>query len=323
MERNEIDKKYQWDLTPIFASDEKWEEEYKSLEKEYIEFDFSSYSGKLGDKKTLLDFFSVRDKGMRRLEKLYVYASMRHDEDIRIAKYNSYLSMMGATVAKLMAKLSFVEPELTALSEEKLESYIADPDFRDYDYTLRQIQSSKQHVLSESEERLLALSSDVLGGFQNIFSMIDNANLNLPENTFNGEKVQMSHGLYGLVLHSGKREDRESWFKSYYKAYINLIDTITEAYIGNVKRTFSTPPQESTKTALLWLCTAKTSAPWFITTLSRASITLSPRCTATFPFVRRFWAWTNNICTTFTFRLSKTPTSKFPLKKRTTSLSKG
>ena len=66
--------------------------------------------------------------------------------------------------------------------------------------------------------------------------MLDNANLNLPKNTINGEEVQMSHGLYGLVLHSPNREERESWFKKYYEAYIKLIDAITQTYYGNVKK---------------------------------------------------------------------------------------
>lgn len=75
-----------------------------------------------------------------------------------------------------------------------------------------------------------------MGGFHTVFSMLDNANLNLPKGRFGGKEVQMSHGMYGLVLHSGTREERETWFKTYYKAYINLVDAITQTYYGNVKK---------------------------------------------------------------------------------------
>ena len=144
--------------------------------------------------------------------------------------------MMGTLVSKMMADMAFVEPELTALSEEKLKSYIADPDFSEYDYMLEKIEKSKVHVLSEGEEKILALAGDFSDGFHTVFSMLDNANLNLPKGKFNGEEVQMSHGMYGLVLHSGTREERETWFKTYYRAYINLIDAITQTYYGNVKK---------------------------------------------------------------------------------------
>lgn len=117
-----------------------------------------------------------------------------------------------------------------------MQSYISDPDFADYDYSLKKIAKSKAHVLSEGEEKLLALASDVMGGFHTVFSMLDNANLNLPKGKFGGKEVQMSHGMYGLVLHSGTREERETWFKTYYKAYINLVDAITQTYYGNVKK---------------------------------------------------------------------------------------
>ena len=132
--------------------------------------------------------------------------------------------------------MAFVDPELTALSDEQLNSFIQDKDFSDYDYRLSRIAKAKAHVLSEAEEKLLALAADVMSGYHSTFSMLDNANLNLPKNTLNGQEVQMSHGLYGLVLHSENRADRESWFKKYYEAYIKLIDAITQTYSGNVKK---------------------------------------------------------------------------------------
>ena len=236
MERKDVQEQYKWDLTVIFPSDETWEEEFKAVEKDFAESGLTGFQGKLGEKTELLGFFRKRDALFRRMEKLYVYANMRHDEDIRISKYTSYTAMMGTLVSKMMADMAFVEPELTALSEEKLKSYIADPDFSEYDYMLEKIEKSKAHVLSEGEEKILALAGDFSDGFHTVFSMLDNANLNLPKGKFNGEEVQMSHGMYGLVLHSGTREERETWFKTYYRAYINLIDAITQTYYGNVKK---------------------------------------------------------------------------------------
>ena len=236
MDRKDIKEQLKWDLSAFYESDEAWEKAYDELKKTYEEYDYSPFQGKLGDKAVLLNFFALEDKLFCEIERLYVYASMRRDEDVRISKYNSYIAKMDGLYSKIMASMAFVEPELTALSDEQLQAFIADKDFANYDYRLSRIAQSKAHVLSEAEEKLLALASEVMGGYHTTFSMLDNANLNLPKNTLNGEEVQMSHGLYGLALHSENREDRESWFKKYYEAYIKLIDAITQTYSGNVKK---------------------------------------------------------------------------------------
>ncbi len=236
MERTEIAENLQWKTSDIFASDEAWEKEYTAVEKEYVGYDFSSYKGKLSDKNTLLACFAFSDKVSRRIEKLYLYAHLSHDQDVRVSKYTSMNAKVGALISKIFAQFSFVEPELTKLDDALLQSFIADPDFAAYEYRLRKIAASKAHVLSEAEETLLALGGDVMREFRGIFSMLDNANLNLPKAKFKGEEIQMSHGMYGVVLHNGNKEERREWFEKYYQAFINLIDAITQTYYANVKK---------------------------------------------------------------------------------------
>ncbi len=236
MERNEIPQNLKWKTSDIFPSDEAWEKEFKELESTYVNYDFSAYYGKLHDKQTLLACFKLIDDMSRRLEKVYLYAHLRHDEDIRNAKYTSAHAQVIGMFSKIFAQLAFVEPELTALDEKTLQSFIDDPDFAEYDYKLRSIAKEKAHVLTEKEERLLALAGNVMGDFQTVFSMLDNANLNLPTAKLNGQEVPMSHGLYGLVLHSPNREERKEWFEKYYEAYQKLIDAIAQTYASNVKK---------------------------------------------------------------------------------------
>ncbi|MBR2442042.1 MAG: oligoendopeptidase F [Clostridia bacterium] len=236
MERHEIAENLKWKITDIFPTDEAWEEAFASAEKDYVNLDFSAFKGNLHNRDTLLECFRTIDEISRRLERVYLYAHMRHDEDVRISKYTSANARVGALFSKVFAQFAFVDPELTALDESLLQSFINDPEFAPYEYSLRKIAKSKAHVLSEPEERLLALGGDVMRGFQGVFSMLDNANLNLPKASFNGEEVQMSHGMYGLVLHTGTDAEREEWFKKYYEAYIKLIDAIAQTYYGNVKK---------------------------------------------------------------------------------------
>ncbi len=236
MERKDIAENLKWKISDIFPSDEAWEKEYEAFEEAYTGYDFARFKGKLGNKADLLSCFAMSDTLSRRIEKIYLYAHMRHDEDVRIAKYTSAHAMVGALISKIFAQLAYIEPELTALSDERLAAFIADPDFAPYEYKLRKIAASKAHVLSEAEERLLALGSDVLGDFQSVYSMLNNANLNLPTATLFGEETQMSHGLYGVSLRSESKEERKEWFEKYYDAYIKLIDTIAQTYASNVKK---------------------------------------------------------------------------------------
>ena len=235
MERKDIATACKWDLEAIYPTEEAWEADYKKLEGIVAE-PVDAYQGKLGDKQVLLAYFKESAEVSRLFEKLYMYAHMRHDEDVRVAKNTSAVSMLMSLIAKFSAKYAFVDPELTALPEETLQSFIDDPDFAAQEYMLRRTAAGKAHVLSSEEEKLLALAGDVLGGFRNVFTMLDNANLNLPKAMLGGEEVQMSHGLYGVALHSGTQEERKEWFEKYYQAYINLIDAITQTYYGNVKK---------------------------------------------------------------------------------------
>lgn len=236
MERKDVPQNLKWKLNDVFESDEAWEKEYKAVVKEYGEYDFDAFKGKLADKTTLLEFLRLNDQVSRRLERLYLYATMRHHEDVRVSKNTAALGMIGSTFSQLLSRLAFVEPELTKLDDELLQGFIADSDFAEYEYALRKVVKSKAHVLSEAEEKLLTLGSDVMGGFEDVFSMLNNANLNLPKASFNGEETQISHGMYGVVLRSGTVEERKEWFEKYYDAYIKLIDAITQTYSGNVKK---------------------------------------------------------------------------------------
>ena len=236
MERNQISENLKWRVTDIFPSDEAWEKEFKDIETTYANYDFTVFKGKLGNKADLLACFELNDTISRRLEKVYIYAHLCHDVDVRVSKYTSANAQVGALISKIFAELSFVEPELTALDDATLQKFIADPDFAAYEYKLRKIAKSKAHVLSEKEEKLLTLGSDVMRDFQKVFSMLDNANLNLPKAKLGGEEVQMSHGLYGVALHSLNGEERKEWFKKYYASYIKLIDAIAQTYTSNVKK---------------------------------------------------------------------------------------
>lgn len=233
MERNQVQEKYKWKIEDLFSSDEEWEKEYGLA---IAKIGFSKYSGKLGDRKILLSFLKENDKFLKQAEKLAIYANMRHDEDARISKYTAYNGKIGMLFSEYAADTAFFEPEMASLVDSYLYSLVEDRDFTDYDYQIKTFIRRKKHVLSEAEEKLIALASETLDTFGETFGMIDNADLPLPEIEYGGEKVKLSHGLYGVLLHGNDRDKREEAYNKYYSAFHCLLNTITSTYYGNVKK---------------------------------------------------------------------------------------
>ncbi len=232
MKRSQVEERYKWKTEDIYPTDEDWENGYNEA---VSELNFSGFAGKLGDKKTLLSFLKSNDEFSKKISRLGLYAHMKHDEDTGVAKYSAYFAKINGLYSKYSAELAFFEPEMAAQDEKYLQSLLADKNFSDYDYMLKRIIARKPHVLSEAEERLIGMSGEIFSSFREIFGMIDNLDLPLPEIEWKGETVKISHGLYGIILHSPDREKRREVYEKYYGAYISLLDTIAQTYIGNVK----------------------------------------------------------------------------------------
>lgn len=233
MKRSEVKERYKWKIEDIFSSDEEWE---KSFEKAEKSIDFEKYAGKLGDSDTLLKFYKHTDEFNKLFERLYVYAHMRHDEDTEAEKYAAYYAKMGSLEVKYSTVLAFYEPEMAKLDEGYLKSLISDKRYKDYDYILKRIIAAKPHSVSEAEEKLIGMSGEVLDIPYNTFGMIDNLDLTLPEIEWEGEKTKLSHGTYGIILHSDDREKRKEAYEKYYGAYTSLLNTLFSVYYGNVKK---------------------------------------------------------------------------------------
>ena len=233
LERKNVPENRKWDLSDIFASDEAWEECYARIASA---IDFSAYEGKLGDADTLLDCMTRLNVTVKELSLLAAYAHLLFDLDTRNANAMALMSRVDDLDMKLSTATAFMTPELTALPEKTLRSFIADERFREFDYSLSLILKKKPHVLSKETEAVLSLGGRVLGSFYNIFSMMDNADFPAPTVKVDGKKEKLTHGLYGVLLHSPDRNLRRNAFRAYYKAYIDRINTLTATYVGNVDK---------------------------------------------------------------------------------------
>lgn len=222
-----------WAIEDIYKSIEDWEIEYQNVIKE---IDFDEFKGKLGDAKVFLECMKKQERIGRIIEKLGVYAMMLHDGDTKDSLYDGLNAKVGTLYTVFGTKSSFIGPELTSLSEEILKGYILNPKLKEYDYSLKCVLKEKRHTLSEKEETILAMSGEVASSFKDIFTKIDNADLPLKPFKYKGKTVKMSHAGYGVAMHDSDRNYRKAFFKNYYKAYGDLLNTISATYFGSVKK---------------------------------------------------------------------------------------
>lgn len=233
MERKEVKEQFKWKTEDLFGSDEEWEKAFSALEKK---IDFSKYRGTLNNAENILAYYTAEEAFEVEALRVYLYAFLKRDEDVRDTKYNSYSAKIMNLLTRLGAETAFATPEISSLPEAELKKLAGDPRLKAYDYILSRMIAEKKYILSEKEERILAQTGEPLSCSNDVFEMLDNAELNLPEIEYEGKKVPLSHGLYSVILFGNDREKRAEAFGLYYSAYRKIINTLATTYFGNVKK---------------------------------------------------------------------------------------
>ena len=236
LQRNEINEKDTWDLSTIFETDQKWEEELALLTEDTKQA--ASLEGHLLDSaESLLDITERYLELSRRLEKLYVYAHMKNDQDTRVAKYQEYYAKAMALYSQLDQVFSFYEPEFMAITEEQYQNFLAEePKLQPYKHFFDKLLQNKEHVLSQREEELLAGAGEIFGAASETFAILDNADIVFPfVKDEDGNEVQLSHGVYMRLVESKNREVRRGAYEALYSTYEQYQHTYAKTLQTNVK----------------------------------------------------------------------------------------
>ena len=236
LQRNEINEKDTWDLSTIFETDQKWEEELALLTEDTKQA--ASLEGHLLDSaESLLNITERYLDLSRRLEKLYVYAHMKNDQDTRVAKYQEYYAKAMALYSQLDQVFSFYEPEFMAITEDQYQNFLAEePKLQLYKHFFDKLLQNKDHVLSQREEELLAGAGEIFGAASETFAILDNADIVFPFVKDEDEnEVQLSHGVYMRLVESKNREVRRGAYEALYSTYEQYQHTYAKTLQTNVK----------------------------------------------------------------------------------------
>lgn len=235
--RDQIDNKYKWNIETMIPDESIIDGALEDIEKQAGEY-AKAYGGRLtSDAATLLSAFKERDSIWRELEKIYVYARMRRDEDNSDSRYQAMSSKCNAVIAAVSAALAFFTPELLSASEDDVMGFVdKEPGLEEYRFAIKDTFRQKAHILSQPEENIMAQMSEVTGATNDIFTMLNNADMKFPEITDeDGDKVAVTHGNYITFMESHDRGVRKAAYEAMYDPYKSLINTIATCYNYNTK----------------------------------------------------------------------------------------
>ena len=210
--RSEVKKEDKWNVEAIFATDDLWDKEYKLLKNDINKI--NDYKGKLKDSvKILKDLIEADVSLNRRLDRLYTYSHMRHDEDIKNEKYKTSYDLAYNLFVEYSELSSWITPEILNINDQLINQYINSEELLPYRFFLERLLRAKEHTLSEKEEKLLSMASNtfVTG---DCFSALNDADIKFGfVKDSKGNKLELTHAKYYVYSTNKDRTLRENTFK--------------------------------------------------------------------------------------------------------------
>lgn len=234
--RNEVSDDLKWDLSRVFKNNQEWEQEYKQVAQEIK--NLSKFKGTLAKSgKDLYEGITAILAVNRRLEKVYVYATMSSDVDTRNNHYLGFVAKAQSLANQMSAAIAFVDPEILSIPEETLAKFMQDePRLENYRHRLEQITQKRPHTLPANEEKIIADAGDAMGTSANTFNVLTNSDMEYGYvQDEDGEMVQLSDGLYSLLIQSQDRNVRKNAFDVMYASYGQFENSLASTLSGEVK----------------------------------------------------------------------------------------
>jgi oligoendopeptidase F len=236
-ERKDVPKEDQWRLEPMYASLENWEAEYKEAEK--LPEEIAAWQGKLSlSAASLGEALTAMFAAYRRVEKIYVYAHLRHDEDLSNGAIQQIYERARNLYHQLSTAAAYIAPEILEMDAQMLRGWMEEEAVAPYRIYLNDLLRRQPHTLSKSEERLLAMAEEALDATEKVFSMLDNVDIpaRFPKVTDEtGESVQLTHATYYKLLQSSDRVLRRDAFRAYYQTFQGNRATLAASLDGKIK----------------------------------------------------------------------------------------
>lgn len=235
-ERSTINDKYKWDLSKMYASPAAWDEHYSKLESTIP--NFAARKGTLGKSpESLLQALKLRDDANVQLEKLFAFAAMRRDEDMRKSDTQALYQRAQSLAVKWDEAGSWFQPELLKIPEKQLRDWSREGELKVYSHYFDDLLRSKEHILSAREEELLAMSGKATDAASDAFGLLSNTelrwrNIKDPE----GKDVEITSSSYVAAMYSKDRRFRKDAFHALHASYDDVKNTLAATLAGAMQR---------------------------------------------------------------------------------------
>src|SRR5438477_5659203 len=174
--RADVPDSDKWDLHHLFTDVSKWQEDFRSVAQTGPEI--TQWKGRVGKSaKTLAEVLEFEKQLDLKIERLYHFASLQLAEDSANTEYLGRFGQLQNLLTKIGEAFAFVVPEIQAIDEQTFAKFIVDPALADWRIKLHKIRRLKPHVLSEPEERILALGAAALNGYDDTFSQLTDVDM--------------------------------------------------------------------------------------------------------------------------------------------------
>ena len=235
-ERGEIEKQYTWAPETIVPDLDAWEAAFAEVENDIPKLE--AFKGKLSEsRETLLKFLKLRDDLGPRFEKVWVYASLRADEDTRIGKYQALKNRLQGLGVKYGQATAWVEPELTSIAWETLDQWMkSNQELAVYRQAFHDLFRQRDYILSPRDEELMALAGQVRAVPHNTYNLLANADLQYPTITdAEGNAVELSDSAFYIFMRSPDRRVRKDAYEGIVGTYRDFRNTAAALLNGAVQ----------------------------------------------------------------------------------------
>jgi len=238
-ERKDFTSEMIWKVEELYQSWEGWEKDLKKLStnEAFPKWpQINNLKGKLQESsQTLAKLLNYYFYTERLIEKLFVYAHLRLDEDLGDDRSKNAYGKILAASHEFRFETSWIEPQILEIPDQVFESFLKTEDLKPYLFFLEKVYRLKPHTLSLKEEELLALSSKSLDAAHKAFSAFNDADLKFEKVKDSSNKEhELTNGLYSNYLRHKDRTLRKNSFETLHSTYTEYENTLAELLQGQL-----------------------------------------------------------------------------------------
>jgi oligoendopeptidase F len=236
-ERSEVAREYTWDAESIFATEQDWNDEFKSIDATLETL--GRFQGTLGSAPAaLLEWLNTFNEVMRRVQDVYQYAMMFSVVDTADQKAAARSSRSAGLYSRTMAATAFATPEMLQIGMETLRNWMStEPALAIYAHYFDELEAERPHVRSAEVEQLLGQVQDPFVGPSTVHSLLSDSEIKFkPAVDDCGAEHEVNQmTIHTLLGHADRAVRRTAW-ENYADGYLAFKNSIANCVAAGVKQ---------------------------------------------------------------------------------------